>query len=216
CPRRMPNTIRSFQRQRRSLNFPGETRLDKRTERRRKQQLTRRIRFERRPNAHPRIMPRLLRHTKLTCGNIQKRRAYRLTRTTNRGQKHGLARLEQLRIDRRTRRHDTYYLAPYKFLRLAGFFSLFADRDAISFAHEARDVIRRRMMRHATHGNRIVTLFLSRCECDLQLARAGYRVVKKQFIKVAETKKQQRPGMLLLQFLVLTQHRRWIGIAHML
>jgi hypothetical protein len=57
---------------------------------------------------------------------------------------------------------------------------------------------------------------LSRGECDLQLARTRQRVVKKEFIEVAETKKQKRPGMLLLQFLVLTQHRRWVGIAHML
>src|SRR5215217_2776235 len=139
-PRRMRSPIRTFQRQRRGLNFPSQTSLDKRAERRRKQQLTWRIRLERRPNPHPRIAPTFLRHTKFARRNIQKRRADRLTRATNGRQKHGLTRFEQLRIDRRPGRHDTYYLAPYKLLRLAGFFSLFADRDAISLPHEPRDV----------------------------------------------------------------------------
>ena len=48
--------------------------------------------------------------------------------------------------------------------------------------------------------------------CVLQdwIKRTGQRIVKKEFIKIAETKKQKRPGMLLLQFLVLAQHRRLI------
>ena len=69
-------------------------------------------------------------------------------------------------------------------------------------------------MRHSTHRHGIATLFVTRCECDLQFARTGESVVKKQFVEIAETKKQQCPGMLLLQFLVLTQHRRLIGLGH--
>src|ERR1043165_4953176 len=45
---------------------------------------------------------------------------------------------------------------------------------------------------------------------ELQITRTSHCIVEKQFVKIAETKKQQRSGMLLLQFLVLPQHWRWI------
>jgi hypothetical protein len=51
---------------------------------------------------------------------------------------------------------------------------------------------------------------MTRRECDLQFTRTYYCVVKKEFVKIAETKKQEGSGMLLLQFLVLPQHWRWI------
>jgi hypothetical protein len=49
---------------------------------------------------------------------------------------------------------------------------------------------------------------MTRGERDLQFTRTYNCVVEEEFIEIAEAKKQQRSGMLLLQFLVLPQHWR--------
>src|SRR5215213_7256379 len=64
------------------------------------------------------------------------------------------------------------------------------------------------MMRHAAHGNGIAALLVPRGQSNLKLARARQRVVKKELVEISQAKKEQRPWMLLLQFMVLPQHRR--------
>src|SRR6266568_4407442 len=66
-------------------------------------------------------------------------------------------------------------------------------------------------MRHAAHRNWVAALFVSRCQSNLQLARADDRVVKKQFVKIAQAKEQKRAGMLRFQFLILPDH--WSSIS---
>src|SRR6185369_1633875 len=197
-----------IERQWRCVHLSRETRFYQRAQRRWIQEFSWRVRLETRANARPRVASGFLRDAKLTSRNIEKRRPNRFTGTTNRSEKHRLTRFQQLRIDRRPWRNDTHHLSSHQFLRLARFFGLLANRDAITLAHEPRDVVRRRMMRHATHRNRIVAILLPCCECYLQFTRTSVRVVEKKFVEIAETKKQQGPGMLLLQFLVLPQHRR--------
>ena len=58
------------------------------------------------------------------------------------------------------------------------------------------------MMRHAAHGNWVAALFVSRRQSDLQLARPGDRVFKKEFVKISQAKEEQRARMLLLQLLI--------------
>src|ERR1041385_8120335 len=67
------------------------------------------------------------------------------------------------------------------------------------------------MMRHAAHGNRIATFFVSRRQSDLQFARADDRVIKKQFVEIAETKEQECARMLRFQLLILPYH--WSSIT---
>src|SRR2546430_3967117 len=67
------------------------------------------------------------------------------------------------------------------------------------------------MMRHAAHGNRIAALFMSCGQSDLQFARADDRVIKKQLVKIAQPKEQQRTRMLRFQLLILPDH--WSSIS---
>jgi hypothetical protein len=64
------------------------------------------------------------------------------------------------------------------------------------------------MMRNTAHGHGIATLFVTRSEGYLQLARAGHGVFKEEFVKIAQTKKQECARVLLLEFLILAQHWR--------
>ena len=176
--------------QRRCLNLTRQTTLDQRTQRRGKQQLSRRVRLERRANARPRLTPCLLRDAKLAGRNIEKRGANRLACTANGSQKHRLARLEQLRIDGSSGCNDAYDLTPHELLRLARLFRLFANRDPITFAHQSCNVIRRRVMWHPTHRHGIAALLVTRRQSYLQFTRASQRVIKKQLVEIAQTKKQ--------------------------
>src|SRR6266850_2015010 len=66
-------------------------------------------------------------------------------------------------------------------------------------------------MRHTAHRHGIAALFVSRCQRNLQLARADDGVFKEQFIKITQTKEEQRPGMLRFQLPVLPNH--WSGVT---
>src|SRR6266850_4755923 len=66
-------------------------------------------------------------------------------------------------------------------------------------------------MRHTAHRHGIAALFVSRCQRNLQLARADDGVFKEQFIKITQTKEEQRPGMLRFQFPILANH--WSGVT---
>ena len=65
------------------------------------------------------------------------------------------------------------------------------------------------MMRHAAHRNRVAPFFVARSERDLQLARADHRIIKKQFVKIAESEEEKSSRMLRLQLLILPDH--WGG-----
>src|SRR5207244_5303884 len=104
--------------------------------------------------------------------------------------------------------------AAYQLLRFRRTFGLLANRHAITFAHELRDVVRCRMMRHAAHGNWVAAFLVSRRQGNLQLARAGHRVFEEEFVKISEAKEEQRARMLLLQLLILADHGGGVGSSH--
>jgi hypothetical protein len=59
-------------------------------------------------------------------------------------------------------------------------------------------------------SDRVAAFFVACRQCNLQFARTNNGVLEKELVKVAEPKEQERPGMLLLQLLILPQHRRWV------
>src|SRR5262249_44398977 len=89
-------------------------------------------------------------------------------------------------------------------------FGLLANRYAITLANKFGNVIRRRMMRHAAHRNRIAAVLVPRRQSDLQFACADDRIFKKKLIEVAQTEKQKRTRMPRLQLLILPDH--WSGV----
>src|SRR5205085_9547604 len=93
-------------------------------------------------------------------------------------------------------------------------FGLLADRDAIPFTDQTRDVARDRVMRHAAHGDWCAALFVARGQSDLKFASACDGVVEEEFVEVAEAKEEQRARMLLLQFLILPQHWGKCDFSH--
>jgi len=65
------------------------------------------------------------------------------------------------------------------------------------------------MMRNAAHRNRITALFVTRGERYLQLPRTNHGILEEEFVEVAQPKKQEGTGVLLLELLILPQHRGW-------
>ena len=70
------------------------------------------------------------------------------------------------------------------------------------------------MVRNATHGNGVAAFFVAGSQRDLQFTSTRDGVVEEELVKIAEAKKEKRSRMLLLQLLVLTQHRCWISRSH--
>ena len=84
------------------------------------------------------------------------------------------------------------------------FLGLFAKGDFAAGAQESADVVVRRVKRNAAHRRGAAL-----GEGDIQNVRADFGVVKKQLIKIAEPKQEQRAlGQLALEAMILRHHRR--------
>ena len=91
----------------------------------------------------------------------------------------------------------------------ARFFRLIADGDFATAFQNARDVIIRRVMRQATHGNTV-----ARGEREVEQLRAGLRVLEKHLVKIAEAEKQQRVfGQLAFDAAILRHHGRELNFG---
>src|SRR5581483_4433152 len=115
-------------------------------------------------------------------------------------------RFQQLWVDWCAGRNNANDFPAHELFCLACLFGLFADGDAITPAHQLRDVVSGRMVWHAAHGNWIAAFFVARRQSDLEFSRANDRVFKKQLIEIAQAKEKQRPRMLRFQLLVLPDH----------
>ena len=101
------------------------------------------------------------------------------------------------RIDERTWRDNARNRALYQALGKCWIAHLFAYRDFIPFFDQTFDVNIRRVMRHAAHGRPFFQPTSRTGEREFQLARHKFRVLKKSFIEIAQSKKQNTVGMLL-------------------
>src|ERR1051325_12163046 len=99
-----------------------------------------------------------------------------------------------MRVDGRAARDDAHDLAAHELLRLRRVFGLLADCDAVAFAYQTRDVVRDRVVRHATHRDGLAPLLVARREGYLHLARARDCVLEEELVEVAEAEEEERGG----------------------
>ncbi len=115
--------------------------------------------------------------------------------------------------DRRARREHARDLALHQLLGEPRVFHLLADGDLEALANELGNVVFRRVIGHAAHGNGDALFLVARGQRDLQLARGDHRVLEEELVEVAQAEEQQRVGMLFLDRGVLP-HQRSGRLAH--
>jgi hypothetical protein len=69
-------------------------------------------------------------------------------------------------------------------------------------------------MRDAAHRDRVAAFFVPRRESNLQFARTCDGIFEKEFVEIAQPEEEERARMLLLEFLVLPQHRGGGSVIH--
>ena len=62
------------------------------------------------------------------------------------------------------------------------------------------------MVRHSAHRNAVIVAGFPGSQGDFQLPRRQFRIVKKQFVKIAETEHQQILRMLFFYLTILFHH----------
>ena len=99
-------------------------------------------------------------------------------------------------VDRRSRRKDARHLAPDDLLGELRILHLVADRDAVAFSEQSREVALGGVVGNAAHGHG--PFLVPGRELDLQFARGYLGVVVEEFVEVAHPEKEQGVGMLPL------------------
>ena len=169
-----------------------------------KQRLARAKLFER-----PRHLLRVhLRHAEFARRNVHVRHRRPRSHPRHRRQIVVLARPHQVRVHRRSRRHNARQLALHQRLRQLGVFHLVADGHAVPLLDQPRNVALRRVVRHAAHGDGRALFLVARRERDLKLPRGRHRVIVEQLVEIAQPEHQQRVRRLLLDAVVLPHQRR--------
>ena len=115
----------------------------------------------------------------------------------------------QMRVGRGSRREHARDLALHQLLGQPRIFHLLADGDLESFANQFGNVVFRRVIRHAAHGNGGALFFVARGERDLQFARGDHCVFEEQLVEVAQAEEQERAGMFFLDRGILPH--QWSG-----
>ena len=100
------------------------------------------------------------------------------------------------RVDRGAGREDAGDFAANDLFGELGVLHLLADGDAVALAEQTADVAFGRVIGDAAHRDR--ALAIAGGEGDLQLAGGGFRVVEKEFVKIAHAEEEQ--GVRILRF----------------
>ena len=124
-----------------------------------------------------------------------------------RGDAVGLLVFQQGGIRQRAGGHDAHDFALHHLAR-AHFADLFANRHAFAQLHQFHQILLRRVIRHARHLDGLAVALAARGERDVQQLRRLYRVVEKQFIKIAHAVKHQFVLVLGFNCKVLLHHGR--------
>ena len=85
---------------------------------------------------------------------------------------------------------------------------MLGDGDAVALLDQAPDIGVDGMIRHAAHWRPLFPAARAPRQRQFQLAGDKFCIFEEQFIKIAETKKEQTAGILPLQFQILLHHRR--------
>ena len=91
-----------------------------------------------------------------------------------------------MRVGRGSRREHARDLALHQLLGQPGILHLLADCDLESFANQFGNVVFRRVIRHAAHGNGGAFFLVARRERDLQFARRDDCVLEEQLVEIAQ------------------------------
>ena len=124
-----------------------------------------------------------------------------------------LARLENLRIDRRSRRDHASDFALHEFRGEARILHLVADGYPKTATDELGDVPLRGMIGNAAHWDRHALLLVAGGQGDLQLFRSHHGVFKEELVEISQSKQQEGVGVALLNGAVLP-HQRCGEITH--
>ena len=119
--------------------------------------------------------------------------------------------LEERLVGEGAGRHDAHHLALQRSLGLARLTALFADRDRLALAHQAREIRVQRGGRHAGHRNRCARRCPALRERNVEQLRATTRIVVEHLVEVAHAVEEQHVGMLGLDAQVLLHHGGVIG-----
>ncbi len=151
------------------------------------------------------------RRGKLAGGDVQKRET---PGAIGPRERHGreerrLPRFEIARVGEGARRHDPGHFAPDEALGLARVLDLIADRHAVAFAHEPREVHVQRVKWHAAHRNgRALRVLRAGCQRQLEHARGHERVLVEQLVEIAHPEANDRVAVVAFDLEVLPHGRR--------
>ena len=115
---------------------------------------------------------------------------------------------EQRFVCQRARRDDSRHLALDRPLAGCRIPDLFTDRYRLALAHELRQVSLGRMIRHASHRNRVAATLAARRERDIQEHCCPLGVIEKQLVEVPHAVKQEHVRIFALDTQILLHHRR--------
>ena len=115
---------------------------------------------------------------------------------------------EQVGLNERARGNHTDDVPSNQSLCKRGIFHLLADCDLIPFLDEFSDILVNGVERNAAHRGALLLAAVPPRKGKIQFSRRDHRVVKKHFVEVPETVKQQIVLILVLDLEVLLHHRR--------
>ena len=113
------------------------------------------------------------------------------------------ARLQNLRVDRRSGRHHAGDFALHQLLGEARVLHLVADGHPKAAPDELGDITLGGMIGNAAHRDGHALLLVAGGQGDLQLLRSHHGVFKEKFVEISQTKQKQSIGMALLDGAVL-------------
>jgi hypothetical protein len=122
--------------------------------------------------------------------------------------------IQQVVAERRARRDRLDHGALHDPLREPRILDLLADRHAVSLLHEATQVLRGRLHRHAGQRHLRRAAVVPRGQREVQRARRHLGVLVEHLVEVAHPEEQDRVGMPRLDLPVLRHQRRRAAAAH--
>lgn len=164
-------------------------------------------------NGGERVISSELGGDEFACREVDECEPHGLAGAAYRGEVIILIRLEELCFEGGAGRNDADDLAFDEFGPGFWFLCLFADRNAEALADQFGDIPGGGMIGNAAHRDWIAFLLMAGCESYLHFASADQRIIEEEFIEIAESEEEQGAGMLFLDLVVLTQHRRQIRIV---
>ena len=143
----------------------------------------------------------------LTGGDIGKAQACLSVFHTDRGQIIVLSLIQHTVFQHGTRRHHPDNAPLYQPLCGGWVFHLLTDGHFIAFLHQPGQIGLIAVKRHAAHGRPLFQPAVPSGQGQIQFPGSDFRIVKKHFVEVSQPKKQQGPGVFLLELEVLFHHR---------